>query len=204
MIHQVDMGDVEIVGGTHYVIFTLDHSGGCVSGLSFGWTDINNNILDNDDEYYYGEGDCIMDEWFEQTKELRKYLGKCWKEVDRLSDKREERVWETPELKYAPRIGNLFGKFDIRNIRLDKYHLLPERQVFFIGPSERSIFTDIILSSFRMISPMVLEIIRMYKEVCFSREVILVIRQQRRSQLYFPRYDVWKPAVLKLLATVQA
>lgn len=70
MIHQVDIGDVEIVGGTHYDIFTLDRSGGCVSRLSFGWTDINNNnSLDNDDEYYYGEGDCTMDEWLEQTKE---------------------------------------------------------------------------------------------------------------------------------------
>lgn len=97
---------------------------------------------------------------------------------------------ETPELKYAPRIGSLFGKFDIRNIRLDKYHLLPERQVFFIGPSEQGIFTDIILSPFLMISPMVLEVIRMYREVCFCREVILVNQQQRRSQLYFlPVFD---------------
>lgn len=68
---------------------------------------------------------------------------------------------ETPELKYAPRIGNPFGKFDIRNIRLETYPKLPKRQVFFIEPSDQNIFTDMILSPFLMISPTVMDVIRM-------------------------------------------
>ncbi len=97
---------------------------------------------------------------------------------------------ETPELKYAPRIGNPFGKFDIRNIRLETYPKLPKRQVFFIESSDKNIFTDIILSPFLMISPMVLEVIRMYQETCFCREVILIDQLQRRSRLYFlPVFD---------------
>ena len=100
---------------------------------------------------------------------------------------------DTPELKYAPRVKNLFGKFDIRDIKLDTYPKLPKRQVFFIEPSEKNIFTDIILSPFLMISPTVMDVIRMYKEVCFYREVILIDQMQRKSQLYFlPVFDETK------------
>ena len=48
---------------------------------------------------------------------------------------------ETPELKYAPRIKNLFGKFDIRTIQLETYPKIPDRQVFIVEPSNKTIFT---------------------------------------------------------------
>ena len=41
-------------------------------------------------------------------------------------------IQETPELKYAPRIKNLFGKFDIRTIQLETYPKIPDRQVFIV------------------------------------------------------------------------
>ncbi|MDE7477110.1 MAG: hypothetical protein K2M91_04020 [Lachnospiraceae bacterium] len=92
---------------------------------------------------------------------------------------------DTPELKYAPRLKNVFGKFDIRDIQLETYPKLPERQVFFVEPSEKNIFTDIILSPFLLITPTVLDVIKMYKELCFYREVFLIDQLQRKSQLYF-------------------
>lgn len=92
---------------------------------------------------------------------------------------------ETPELKYAPRIKNLFGKFDIRTIQLETYPKIPDRQVFIVEPSNKTIFTDIILSPFLMISSTVLEVIKMYKDLCFYREVFLINQLQRKSQLYF-------------------
>ncbi len=38
-------------------------------------------------------------------------------------------LYDTPELKYAPRIMNLLGKLDIRDIQLKTYPKLPERLV---------------------------------------------------------------------------
>jgi hypothetical protein len=40
------------------------------------------------------------------------------------------------------------------------------------------------------VSPAVLEVIKMYKDICFYREVILIDQLQRKSQLYFlPVFD---------------
>lgn len=87
-------------------------------------------------------------------------------------------IQETPELKYAPRIKNLFGKFDIRTIQLETYPKIPDRQVFIVESSNKTIFTDIILSPFLMISSTVLEVIKMYKGLCFYREVFLIHTRQ--------------------------
>lgn len=92
---------------------------------------------------------------------------------------------DTPELKYAPRIKSVFGKLDIRDIKIETYPKLPKRQVFFVEPSEKNIFTDIILFPFLLITPVVLDVIKMYKDLCFYREVILIDQLQRKSQLYF-------------------
>ena len=75
------------------------------------------------------------------------------------------KLYDTPELKYAPRIMNLFGKLDIRDIQLKTYPKLPERLVLFVEPSDKNIFTDIILSPFLLVSPAVLEVIKMYKDM---------------------------------------
>ena len=100
------------------------------------------------------------------------------------------KLYDTPELKYAPRIMDLFGKLDIRDIQLKTYPKLPERLVLFVEPSDKNIFTDIILSPFLLVSPAVLEVIKMYKDICFYREVILIDQLQRKSQLYFlPVFD---------------
>ena len=39
------------------------------------------------------------------------------------------KLYDTPELKYAPRIMDLYGKLDIRDIQLKTYPKLPERLV---------------------------------------------------------------------------
>ena len=80
-------------------------------------------------------------------------------------------IQDTPELKYAPRLKGWCGKFDVRNIKLDTFPRLPEKQIFFIEPSENTIFTDIILFPFLLISSKVVEVIRMYKDCCFCRNV---------------------------------
>lgn len=94
-------------------------------------------------------------------------------------------IHDTPELKYAPRLKNWYGKFDVRDISLENYPNLPERQLFILESSEKVIFTDIVLFPFLLVSPIVLDVIRMYRECCFYREVILLDQAGGKSKLYY-------------------
>ena len=72
---------------------------------------------------------------------------------------------DTPELKYAPRIKNLFGKLDIRDIQLKTYPKLPERLVLFVEPSEKTYLQILSCLHFywcRLLCWMSLRCIRMY------------------------------------------
>lgn len=80
-------------------------------------------------------------------------------------------IQDSPELKYAPQLKDWYGKFDVRDICPMGFPKLPERELFLIEPSENTIFTDIILFPFLLISPMVREVIQMYREACFYREI---------------------------------
>lgn len=92
---------------------------------------------------------------------------------------------DTPELKYSPQLINWYGKFDVRNICPKGYPKLPERELFLIEPSENVIFTDIILFPFLLISPMVREVIRMYREPCFYRDIVLLNQCNGLSKIYY-------------------
>ena len=77
------------------------------------------------------------------------------------------KIQDSPELKYAPQIKNWYGSFDVRDIRIDRFYKLPKMQLFPIEPSENLIFTDIILFPFLLVSPLVYDVIQMYRERCF-------------------------------------
>ena len=94
-------------------------------------------------------------------------------------------IQDSPELKYAPQLKDWYGRFDVRNINPLGYPKLPERELFFVEKSENIIFTDIILFPFLLISPLVREVIQMYREVCFYREIILLDQQSGLSKIYY-------------------
>ena len=99
-------------------------------------------------------------------------------------------IQEAPELKYAPQLENWYGKFDVRDIRLEGFPRLPDRQLFTIKPSDKTIFTDIIQFPFLLLSLKVTEVIKMYRERCFCRDVILLDQISGRSELYqLPVFD---------------
>ncbi|MCI9071257.1 MAG: hypothetical protein HFH80_00335 [Lachnospiraceae bacterium] len=99
-------------------------------------------------------------------------------------------IQEAPELKYAPQLENWYGKFDVRDIRLEGFPRLPDRQLFTIKPSDRTIFTDIIQFPFLLLSLKAAEVIRMYRERCFCRDVILLDQISGKSELYqLPVFD---------------
>ena len=99
-------------------------------------------------------------------------------------------IQEAPELKYAPQLENWYGKFDVRDIKLEGFPRLPDRQLFTIKPSDRTIFTDIIQFPFLLLSLKVTEVIKMYRERCFCRDVILLDQISGKSELYqLPVFD---------------
>ncbi len=99
-------------------------------------------------------------------------------------------IIDTPELKYAPRPERWYGKFDVRDIGIRTFPRLPKRQLFTVEPSEKTIFTDFILFPFLLLSLRVVDVIRMYREVCFCRDVILLDQISGESELYYlPVFD---------------
>ena len=94
-------------------------------------------------------------------------------------------IVDSPELKYAPQLKNWYGKFDVRNIRIDRFPELPENQLFFIEPSDHTVYTDIIRFPFLLVSPMVKAVIRMYRECCFFRNIVLLDSVRKESRQYF-------------------
>ena len=99
-------------------------------------------------------------------------------------------IVRAPEHKYAPRLTNWYGKIDVRDICIKKYPDLPKRELFVIESSEKTIFTDIILFPFLLLSPNVMDVIKMYHERCFYREVILLDQLNGKSELYYlPVFD---------------
>ena len=67
---------------------------------------------------------------------------------------------------------------------------MPKRELFVIESSEKTIFTDIILFPFLLLSPNVMDVIKMYRERCFCREVILLDQLNGKSEVYYlPVFD---------------
>lgn len=94
-------------------------------------------------------------------------------------------IQDSPELKYAQQLKDWYGKFDVRDICPTGFPKLPERELFLIEPSKNTIFTDIILFPFLLISPMVRDVIQMYQEVCFYRDIILLDQESGLSRIYY-------------------
>lgn len=109
------------------------------------------------------------------------------------------RMTDTTELLNAPKLIDWQGQFDVRDITLKSYPKLPDRQLFFVEPADTLEFTDIIRFPFLLISPRVKDVIKMYRQVCFTKEVVLFERQQGRPELYylpvFEEIDQMQPVI---------
>lgn len=92
---------------------------------------------------------------------------------------------DTPVLVCAPRLVGWSQAFDVRNIRIDRFPKIPKMQLFTIEPTEDTVFTDVILFPFLLVSPVVKDVIKMYRERCFFRQVILLDQINNESRLYY-------------------
>lgn len=100
------------------------------------------------------------------------------------------KLTDTPELEHAPKLKNWYGRFDVRDITLASYTKLPNREMFFVEEEMGMQFTDIILFPFLLISHQVNAVIKMYREVCFTKEIVLFDQRNERAEIYYlPVFD---------------
>lgn len=100
------------------------------------------------------------------------------------------KMTDAPESKHEPQLKNWYGRFDVRDITLKSYAKLPDREMFFVESESNMQFVDIIHSPFLLVLPRVKEVIKMYREVCFMKEIVLFDQQNEKMQLYYlPVFD---------------
>lgn len=94
-------------------------------------------------------------------------------------------IVKKPQINIAPRLENWYGKFDVRDIKMDSFYKLPENQLFIVEMTEKQIFTDFIMFPFVLISRKVIDVIKMYGDICFCRQVTLLDPRGRNSEVYY-------------------
>ncbi|GEM_PF-637468 len=94
-------------------------------------------------------------------------------------------VVKKPKIQRAPTLKNWYGSFDVRDISLLNYYKLPERHLFVVDKKEQQLFTDFVTFPFLLISPLVLDVIKMYGDFAITREIILLDGVSGESQMYF-------------------
>ena len=94
-------------------------------------------------------------------------------------------IVKNPKIKRAPTIINWYGHFDVRNIKLDTFAKLPERELLIVEMTEKEIFTDFIMFPFLLISHEVKQVIEMYGDICFCRQIILLNQSNGTSEIYY-------------------
>lgn len=92
---------------------------------------------------------------------------------------------DTPELSHAPKLKDWYGRFEVRNITLKGFPNLPDRELIFVESEPEMKFTDIVRFPFLLISPQVKKVIKMYREVCFTKEIVLYDQKNDRPELYY-------------------
>lgn len=83
-------------------------------------------------------------------------------------------IVKKPQFNIAPSLKNWYGRFDVRDIRINTFFKLPRQQLFVVDMTERQIFTDLIMFPFMLMSQMVKDLVKTYGDVCFCREIILL------------------------------
>ena len=90
-----------------------------------------------------------------------------------------------PQYDTAPVIENWHPTIDVRLIHKETGHKLPERELLFIRPNPNTVFTDVVDFPFFLGTKMVRDVIKMYEPATMFREIILLDRQNAKSEVYY-------------------
>lgn len=85
----------------------------------------------------------------------------------------------------APQIKNWFRAFDIRKLKPGYYKEIPKRMLFYIEGNPNTIFTDIIVSPFFLVSEKIKDCLQLFEPNLEFKEFILLDRNNRKAQEYF-------------------
>lgn len=85
----------------------------------------------------------------------------------------------------APQIKNWFGAFDIRKLKPGYYKEIPKRMLFYIERNPNTIFTDILVFPFFLVSEKIKDCLQLFEPNLEFKEFILLDRSNRKAQEYF-------------------
>lgn len=89
------------------------------------------------------------------------------------------------ELCTLPSLNNWRDEIDLKNICVEKKHLLPRRKIIDITTNEKTFFTGVMLNPFIMFSEEVFKIIKMYEPAMNGRQIVLLDGENNFSKLYY-------------------
>lgn len=89
------------------------------------------------------------------------------------------------ELCTLPNLNNWRDEIDIKNICVEKKHLLPRRKIIDINTDDRTFFAGVMLNPFIMFSEEVFKIVKMYEPSMSGRQIILLDSEENISKLYY-------------------
>ena len=99
-------------------------------------------------------------------------------------------IVKKPQFNIATSLKNWYGSFDVRDIKMDTFYKLPKQQLYIVDMTEKQVFTDFILFPFVLMSQTVKDLVKMYGDVCFCREIILLDSNSGSSMNYYlPVFD---------------
>lgn len=99
-------------------------------------------------------------------------------------------IVKKPQFTIAPSLKNWYGKFDVRDIKIDTFYKLPKQQLFIVDMTEKEMFTDVIPHPFLLVSQKVMDVIKMYGDICYYRLVLLLDAGSGNSESYYlPVFD---------------
>lgn len=94
-------------------------------------------------------------------------------------------VKENKNYTLAPQIKNWFSALDIRKLKPGYYKDIPKRMLFYIEENPNTIFTDILVSPFFLVSEKIKDCLQLFEPNLEFKEFILLDQRNRRAQEYF-------------------
>ncbi len=84
-----------------------------------------------------------------------------------------------------PSLNNWRSEINVKNICVEKKHLLPRRKVIDVETNENTFFSDVMLNPFILFSEELFNIIKIYEPSISGRQIILLDGDNEFSKLYY-------------------
>lgn len=90
-----------------------------------------------------------------------------------------------PMYSSAPKIMDWYNKVNPKHIHKGASYPIPKRQIIHVESNLNTFFTDIVSSPLFLVSQIVRDTIKMYEPQIIFKEIVLLDRENKLTQLYF-------------------